>query len=103
MIWLGLEHTLVNVQSKVLQKQDSTLETLNNKLKHAYDSKESAENGYLLTLDGRHSEIQIEQAARKNERASQVYEKALRASLSGVGTGSGKVGILLPPDISTAM
>lgn len=40
--------------------------------------------------------IAEEQAKKNVEKADKIYEKALSQSLGNVGSGSGKVGILLP-------
>lgn len=93
---LNLILLLANIHSKVLKRQDDVLHSRNSKLQEAYNQKVSAEHDYLLTLDGKHSDKQIEQASKKKDSKTKLYEKAITESLSGIGTGSGKVGILLP-------
>ncbi|KAJ7795566.1 hypothetical protein B0H14DRAFT_2620857 [Mycena olivaceomarginata] len=61
-----------------------------------HDLKMKAEE-QLYTLRGRAgSQAQLERAQKAVERASDGFEKALVASREVVGSGSGKVGLLLP-------
>jgi hypothetical protein len=85
-----------NHQHKSLAKQDARIQNKNKRLRAAHDLKMKAEE-QLYTLRGRAgSQAQLELAQKAVERASDGFEKALAASREVVGSGSGKVGLLLP-------
>lgn len=50
-------------------------------------------------LEGSEGSVAITKATKAVEQAEEVYKKAVSRSFGMTGTGSGKVGILLPPDI----
>lgn len=86
-----------NAQHKKLAGQDAQIDGHNKKLKTSHDAKLSAQNRFETALS-QGNPAQIERASKAMERAKSTYSKTIAASLDAVGSGSGKVGILLPPD-----
>ncbi|KAJ7261654.1 hypothetical protein C8J57DRAFT_1514171 [Mycena rebaudengoi] len=88
-----------NQHHKDFSKQDAHIENQNKKLRTASDRKLIAEEQLYLLHGHAGSQVQLERAYKAVEWASEGYEKALAASMEVVGTGSGKVGVLLPSGI----
>ncbi|KAJ7676899.1 hypothetical protein DFH06DRAFT_976937 [Mycena polygramma] len=81
---------------ETLSREDARIETQNKRLRTAYDARTKA-NDQLYQLQVRAgSQIQLDRAYKAVDRANDSYTKALAASEEVVGSGSGKVGILLP-------
>ncbi|KAJ7210349.1 hypothetical protein GGX14DRAFT_363314, partial [Mycena pura] len=79
-------------QHRVLEKEDARIENQNKRLKAAYDSRNAAER--RLSEGG--SQVALERAVRGRDHAQNALEKAVTASRELAGSGSGKVGLLLP-------
>ncbi|KAJ7437910.1 hypothetical protein B0H11DRAFT_1884881 [Mycena galericulata] len=85
-----------NQHHKSLSRQDAHIETQNKRLRTAYDAKVKAAE-QLYELQGRAgSQAQLERAHKAVDRTVDAFTKALATSTEIVGSGSGKVGILLP-------
>ena len=76
--------------------QDAAIERNNKRLKKAHTAKAETASRLLQAQMGAGSP---ERAALAVERARKQYDKALEASLQVVGSGSGKVGLLLPSTV----
>ncbi|KAK7015393.1 hypothetical protein R3P38DRAFT_2786885 [Favolaschia claudopus] len=79
-----------------LVKQDGKIEAQNKRIRTAHTSKLKAE-AQLASLNWTAgSQMQLTKAQNVLVRANEKFEKALAASMEVVGSGSGKVGLLLP-------
>ncbi|KAK7015372.1 hypothetical protein R3P38DRAFT_2786869 [Favolaschia claudopus] len=78
---------------------DGKIESQNNRLRAAYDSKLKAEAQLASLYGTAGSQMQLTRAQNAVSRANEKYHKALTASMESVGSGSGKVGLLLPSKI----
>src|ERR1700761_7520688 len=87
---------LANSLHKSLSKEDTRIKAQNKRLRTACDAKFRAEGHLDVVMYGAGSQIQLDRAAKAVARANDEYEKAAAASADLVGTGSGKVGLLLP-------
>jgi hypothetical protein len=93
----------VNSHHKTLVTQDSQIESANKKLKIAHASVARAEDHLLETqgqaLANPHSEkyrMDLDKATRTWDNAGKAYAKAVDGSIETIGTGSGRVMVLLP-------
>lgn len=96
---LILHNNVAASHHKVLVSQDKAIELQNKRLKTAHIVKTAAMQRLLLheSYAGPSSASgQRAQATKAFECANQAYDKAVAGSLASVGSGSGKVGILLP-------
>lgn len=90
-----------NAQHQVLVSKDQVIERQNKRLKKTHDSKVNAD-ARLASLQIRASDAAaLAKASKSKSRADDAYAKAQAASLQTVGTGSGKVAILLPSVLPT--
>ncbi|KAJ7122723.1 hypothetical protein C8R46DRAFT_1238174 [Mycena filopes] len=81
---------------KTLLRQDTQIEAHNKRLRTAHDAMLNANERVYSTHSQSGSQVQLERVYKGAERAEDAYEKALAASKEVVGSGSGKVGLLLP-------
>lgn len=84
---------------QVLASQDKAIELQNKRLKTAHTAKTAAfQRLHMHESNAGPSSAtgQQMQASKAFERAAKAYEKAITGSLASIGSGSGKVGILLP-------
>ncbi|KAF7303457.1 hypothetical protein MIND_00574500 [Mycena indigotica] len=86
----------VTVQHKILSKQDSRIEIQNKRVEKVYSAMQQAENKLQQIRDRVGSQAQLDKTIRAFNRARDTFEKAVAGSRELVGTGSGKVGLLLP-------
>jgi len=93
----------VNSHHKTLVTQDSQIESANKKLKIAHASVAWAEDRLLETqgqaLANPHSEkyrMDLDKATRTWDNAGKAYAKEVDGSIEIIGTGSGRVMVLLP-------
>lgn len=97
-------HLLVNNRHDIVASQDAKILERNDKLTKAHVAKVSAD-AHLTTLLGARttnaSESNVRKAVARSERATHLYSKAVTGSLQAVGTGTGKVALLLPQDAIT--
>ncbi|KAJ6453265.1 hypothetical protein DFH09DRAFT_964017 [Mycena vulgaris] len=85
-----------NHHHKSLFRQDSRIEAQNKRLRTAHDAKLKADEQLYLIQSQPGSQLQLQRAYNAVDRASDGYVKALAASTEVVGSGSGKIGLLLP-------
>ncbi|KAH6890214.1 hypothetical protein BKA70DRAFT_1442199 [Coprinopsis sp. MPI-PUGE-AT-0042] len=87
---------------KSLQVQDNRIEHTNKRLRTAEAVMVEKQGQYNLALSSLPSQSPsaIEKARRRAERASGAYSQAVSASMSIIGTGSGKAALLLPSDVA---
>lgn len=83
-------------QHKVLSKQDTRIENQNKRMRTAYDAKIQAERKLQILQSGAGSQTALERALHAQDRTQEAFEKVVAASRELVGSGSGKVGLLLP-------
>ncbi|KAJ7257624.1 hypothetical protein C8J57DRAFT_1074290 [Mycena rebaudengoi] len=81
---------------KTLSRQDTHIEMKNKRLRTAHDAKIKADEQLYTIQNQAGSQVQLERAYKAVDRAADGYVKALTASREVVGSGSGKVGLLLP-------
>ena len=93
----------MNSHHKTLVTQDSQIESANKKLKIAHASVARAEDRLLETqgqaLANPRSEkyrMDLDKATRTRDNAGKAYAKAVDGSIETIGTGSGRVMVLLP-------
>jgi hypothetical protein len=101
--WTDADHSLAVVRQKVLRGQDLTIKTHNERLQKAKDaldrSKQRLFDCQIRAANyPRNKKYQsaISTADSARARAEAAYQKAIATSLEAVGSGSGRVGILLP-------
>ena len=87
--------------------QDSLIESANKKLKTAHTSVARAEDHLLETqeqaLANPHNErcrMDLDKATRARDNAEKAYTKAVEGSTETLGTGSGRVMVLLPSRVA---
>ncbi|KAH9483415.1 hypothetical protein JR316_0002881 [Psilocybe cubensis] len=85
-----------DLSSKILSQQDRAIEGRNKKLQKAEASRVTATQDYLNKSNNATTHAQAQAAARRLEKTETTFQKEVESSLSLVGTGSGKVGLLLP-------
>jgi hypothetical protein len=82
---------------KHLMSEDHKIDTHNQKIRKIYDTLQVARaRVQTLALSDRSSQQSVEGAAQKEKRALNAFEKVVEAGKDLIGTGSGKVGLLLP-------
>ena len=92
----------VNSHHKTLTVQDAKIESANKKLKIAHASVDRAEDRLLkiqeqaLANPDEKRQMELSKATRSRENAGKAYTKAVDESMSTIGTGSGRVMVLLP-------
>ncbi|KAJ7194417.1 hypothetical protein GGX14DRAFT_576364 [Mycena pura] len=84
------------VQHKVLSKQDIRIQNQNKRMRTVYDAKIQAEQKLQTLQSGAGSQTALERALHAHDRTREAFEKVVAASHELVGSGSGKVGLLLP-------
>ncbi|KAG6818704.1 hypothetical protein H0H93_002634 [Arthromyces matolae] len=89
---------------KSLQSEDNNIETKNQRLQSAYQTQAQAQRrleaaGYSAHQAQSSNHGVVEKAAKSYQKASEGYARAVSDSLAMVGTGSGKVGLLLPRSV----
>ena len=90
---------LALTRQKCLHAQDTKLKTLNTQLSRAKATLDQTQTR-VSRLQGRVTTIPssgLEHALHSMDRATTNYSKALRNSVSAIGTGTGRIGLLLPP------
>ena len=97
----------MNSHHKALVTQDSQIESANKKLKTAHASVARAEDRLVETqqqaLANPHSEkyrADLEKATRSQDNAGKAYSKVVDQSIGTIGTGSGRIMILLPSHVA---
>jgi hypothetical protein len=97
----------VNNHHKALIAQDSKIESANKRLKAANASVNRAEERLFeaqrrATNDPGNERLRsdLEKVTKTQANAGDAYTKAVDASISTVGTGSGRVMVLLPPQVA---
>ncbi|KAJ7199711.1 hypothetical protein B0H12DRAFT_1081347 [Mycena haematopus] len=85
-----------NQHHKSLAKEDARIHNQNKRLRTAHDAKIRADDNLHVLYSSAGSQAQLQRAQNAAERAADGYVKALVASREVVGSGSGKVGLLLP-------
>jgi hypothetical protein len=88
---------LGNVTHKILEKQDQDIEHQNKKIKRAIEGVAATHEELERHVQGSSNPLTINRTEKKKEKAMAGYRKAVEASTEKIGTGSGKVGLLLPP------
>jgi hypothetical protein len=93
----------VNAHHRTLTTQDAKIESANKKLKTAHASVGRAEDRLLemqekalTNPDNEKRQVDLDKATRAQESARKAYTKALDESVSTIGTGSGRIMVLLP-------
>ncbi|KAF8887650.1 hypothetical protein CPB84DRAFT_1849819 [Gymnopilus junonius] len=94
----GIKHKS-NSHQKMFATQAVAIEHSNKRLKEAHQVKVDKESRLSQARIGKGSP---EHAALALQRATKHYNKALEASLQTVGSGSGRVGLLLPQNVGDA-
>ncbi|KAH7918743.1 hypothetical protein BV22DRAFT_1051534 [Leucogyrophana mollusca] len=104
------DRALRNLKRKVADRhrtlvaQDSKISTQNKKLKTAHSALSNASQRLTALQEAATSSItDITKVVTQRDRASAMYSKALEGSMGVVGTGTGKVGVLLPPTARDAI
>jgi len=93
---------LALTRRKHLLAQDTKLKTLNTHLARARGTLDWAQT-HISTLQGRVAPIPSsgsENAFRSMDHATTTYSRALRNSISAIGTGTGRIGLLLPQSVT---
>lgn len=80
-----------------LDAQDTRLKSYNKKLKAAHTNQTKAENRLRTAIYANDTAV-IAKAQKARDKAAVAYSKALASSVDAIGSGSGKVAILLPPE-----
>jgi hypothetical protein len=103
-----LTNVLVNNRHKALITEDSRIGSANKKLKGAMASFDrakqrvfDAEKHAAAGPDSEKLWGDLERAAKAHGNARNAYTKALDASMDTIGTGSGRVMVLLPSHVAT--
>ena len=81
---------------KILDRQDQEIGHQNKKIKHALESAEATHEEFERCVQSSSNDGVIGRAQKKREKALTAYQKAAAMSAEKIGTGSGKVGLLLP-------
>lgn len=92
---LILIHVSGNIRHKVLVAQDVHISKQNNKLRKTRDALDVAD-ARLQQQQGMSADV-ILKATRTRDTAKEAYEKEVAASVGLAGSGTGKLGLLLPP------
>ncbi|KIM36354.1 hypothetical protein M413DRAFT_449233 [Hebeloma cylindrosporum] len=82
---------------KILEKQDQDIVHQNKKIKRALEGVTATHEELERFVQGSSNHLVINRAEKKREKAMASYKKAVEMSTEKIGTGSGKVGLLLPP------
>ena len=93
---------LALARQKRLVAQDTKLKTLNTHLARARATLDQAQTR-VSTLQGRVAPLPssgLERALHSKDHATTNYSKALRNSISAIGTGTGRIGLLLPQSVA---
>lgn len=91
-----------NAHHNALSRQDETIERHNKKLKKAHGDNIDTEERLMIVQESQGSSLPtIEKAKKASVRAAEAYQRAVTASLKVIGSGSGKVGLLLPQESAT--
>ena len=101
-------NVLVNNRHKALITEDSRIESANKKLKEVMASFDRAKQCVFDTekraatdRDSEKLRGDLERAEKVHGNAGNAYTKALNASMDTIGTGSGRVMVLLPSHVAT--
>ena len=96
------QFNLGNAHDNALSRQDETIERHNKKLKKAHADHINTEERLTIAQESQGSSLPtIEKAKKASVRAAEAYQRAVTASLKVIGSGSGKVGLLLPQESAT--
>lgn len=88
-----------NAHHQMLVTKDDAIERHNKRLKKSHNFKVAADTRLQSIQDQPTNPAGIEKALQTKARADIAYARATTASLQIIGSGSGKVPILLPSDI----
>jgi len=91
------DYDLGEATHKILEKQDQDIMYQNKKIKRAMEGVTATHEELERFVQGSSSHLVINRAEKKKEKAVAGYKKAIEMSTEKIGTGSGKVGLLLPP------
>ncbi|KAF7294020.1 hypothetical protein MKEN_01448100 [Mycena kentingensis (nom. inval.)] len=83
-------------QHRALAKADTRIDTHNKRLQKAHEAHLKAQHKYAMLRQTSANSQQLQRAMKARQRANDAYVSAVKASKDVVGTGSGKVGVLLP-------
>jgi len=81
---------------KILKKQDQDIEHQNKKIRRAIEGVTTTHE-LECQVQGSSNHLTVDRTKKKKEKAMASYRKAVEMSTEKIGTGSGKVGLLLPP------
>ena len=96
------QFNLGNAHHNALSRQDEMIERHNKKLKKAHADNINTEERLTIAQESQGSSLPtIEKAKKASVRAAEAYQRAVTASLKVIGSGSGKVGLLLPQESAT--
>ena len=86
---------------KILEKQDQDIMHQNKKIKRAIEGVTVTHEELECFVQGSSSHLVINRAKKKKEKVMAGYKKAIEMSAEKIGTGSGKVRLILPllPDL----
>lgn len=89
------------IRRNILGRQDAQIDKHNKRLKIANNARMRAEGRLLIAeLQAAHDPTKIsglDKAVKALNKARELYRKALAGSAAALKTGSGQVGVLLPP------